>query len=191
MGSMSNVVAFYIMATPDIRSVSDLKGKTVGITRFGASSDFGMRMLLAKHGLEANKDVGFVQIGGMPEIAAALSKKIIAAAPMSQPMAYVAEQGGAKILANLASEEVSFMHMGFTTTRKFMKERNSQAKAMIRAYGRALHFLHTRKEQTRAIFRALHQNQRSGHARRQHQIRPGFSGKNSIRQAGGIPSDTR
>ena len=89
----------------------------MGVSRFGASSDFGMRMLLAKHGLEANKDVSFVQIGGMPEIAAALSKKIIAAAPMSQPMAYVAEQGGAKILANLASEEVSFMHMGFTTTR--------------------------------------------------------------------------
>jgi len=84
MGSMSNVVAFYIMAGPEIRSVADLKGKTVGITRFGSSSDFGMRMLLAKHGLEPNKDVAFVQIGGMPEIAAAISKKLIAAAPMSR-----------------------------------------------------------------------------------------------------------
>lgn len=152
MGSMSNVVAFYVMAGPEIKSVADLRGKTVGITRFGASSDFGMRMLLAKHGLEANKDVAFVQIGGMPEIAAAISKKLIAAAPMSQPMAYVAEQAGAKVLANLAKEEIPFMHMGFTTTRRFIKERRNDAKAMIRAYGRALHFLHTRREATRAIF---------------------------------------
>ena len=152
MGSMSNVVAFYIMAGPEIRSVADLKGKTVGITRFGSSSDFGMRMLLAKHGLEANKDVAFVQIGGMPEIAVALTKKLIAAAPMSQPMAYVAEQSGAKVLANLAKEEIPFMHMGFTTTRKFLKERRAEAKSMIRAYGRALHFLHTRREASRAIF---------------------------------------
>ena len=104
-----------------------------------------MRMLLAKYGLEPARDVAFVQIGGMPEIAAALSKKIIAAAMMSHPMAYVAEQGGAKVLANLAKEEIPFMHMGFTTTRKFVKERRGQVKAMIRAYGRAVHFMHTRK----------------------------------------------
>jgi ABC-type nitrate/sulfonate/bicarbonate transport system substrate-binding protein len=96
--------------------------------------------------------VAFVQIGGMPEIAVALSKKIIVAAMMSHPMAYVAEQGGAKVLANLAKEDIPFMHMGFTTTRKFVKERRAQVKAMIRAYGRAVHFMHTRKEQTRAIY---------------------------------------
>jgi NitT/TauT family transport system substrate-binding protein len=152
IGSMANVVAFYVMASPEIKSVADLKGKTVGISRFGGSSDFGMRMLLAKYGLEPARDVAFVQIGGMPEIAAALSKRIISAAMMSHPMAYVAEQGGAKVLANLAKEEIPFMHMGFTTTRKFVKERRGQVKAMIRAYGRAVHFMHTRKEQTRAIY---------------------------------------
>lgn len=152
IGSMANVVAFYVMASPEIKNVSDLKGKTVGISRFGGSSDFGMRMLLAKYGLEPARDVAFVQIGGMPEIAVALSKKMIAAAMMSQPMAYVAEQGGAKVLANLAKEETPFMHMGFTTTRKFVQERRAQVKAMIRAYGRAVHFMHTRRERTRAIY---------------------------------------
>ncbi|HEY3305603.1 MAG TPA: ABC transporter substrate-binding protein [Candidatus Binatia bacterium] len=152
IGAIINVVAFYVMAPPEIKRIEDLKGKTVGITRFGASTDFGLRMLLAKYGLEAGRDVTIVQIGGMPEIAAALSKKTIYAAPMSYPMAYVAQQAGVQMLANLAKEDIPFMHVGLTTTRKFVKEQRPRAKALLRAYGRAVHFMHTRKNETKAIF---------------------------------------
>ncbi|MBI2227541.1 MAG: ABC transporter substrate-binding protein [Deltaproteobacteria bacterium] len=152
MGAITNVVAFYVMAHPEIKSVLDLRGKVVGVTRFGASTDFGMRMLLSKYGLEAAKDVPFVQIGGMPELTAALTKKTVVAAPMSQPMVYVAQQAGLRMIANLAKEEIPFLHMGLTTSKKWLRERRPQAKAFIRAYGRALYFMHTRKEETLAIF---------------------------------------
>lgn len=85
MGAVTNAVAFYVMADPAISSVADLKGKRVGVTRFGASTDFAIRTLLEKHGLKPITDVPIVQIGGMPEIAAALSNGAIAAAPMSYP----------------------------------------------------------------------------------------------------------
>ena len=152
MGAITNVVAFYVMAAPEIKNVTDLKGKVVGVTRFGASTDFGMRMLLSKYGLEAAKDVPFIQIGGMPELAAALSKKTVYAAPMSQPMVYVAQQAGMRMIANLAKEEIPFMHIGLTTSKKWVREHRPQAKAFIRAYGRSIHFMHTRREQTRSIF---------------------------------------
>jgi NitT/TauT family transport system substrate-binding protein len=152
MGAITNVVAFYVMAAPEIKTVQDLKGKLVGVTRFGASTDFGMRMLLSKYGLEAAKDVPFIQIGGMPELAAALSKKTVFAAPMSQPMVYVAQQAGMRMIADLAKEEIPFMHIGLTTSRKWIREYRPQAKAFIRAYGKAVHFLHARKEEARAIF---------------------------------------
>jgi len=152
IGAVVNVVAFYVMAVPEIKRVEDLKGKPVGVTRFGASTDFGLRMLLSKYGLVAGQDVPVLQIGGMPELAAALSKKTIYAAPMSYPMAYVAEQAGVKMIANLAKEDIPFMHVGLTTSRRFLKERRGEAKAFLRAYGRAVHFMHTRKEETKAIF---------------------------------------
>lgn len=152
MGAITNVVAFYVMAVPEVKTVADLKGKMVGVTRFGASTDFGMRMLLNKYGLEPVKDVPFIQIGGMPELAAALSKKTVYAAPMSQPMVYLAQQAGMRMIANLAKEDIPFMHIGLTTSRKWVREHRTQAKAFIRAYGRALHFMHNRKEETRAIF---------------------------------------
>lgn len=152
IGATVNIVPFYVMATPEINNVADLKGKTIGVSRFGAATDFGMRMFLAKHGLAAHKDVAFIQIGGMPEIAAALSKKIIAAAPMSYPMVYVAQQGGAKVLANLAKDEIPFVHLTLTTTKRFLKEKRPQAKAFLRAYGKAVHFLYTRQAESLAIF---------------------------------------
>ena len=151
MGGITNVVAFYIMATPEIKTIADLKGKTVGVTRFGSSGDVGMRMFLTKYGLEPVKDVPMIQLGGLPEIAAAMGKRTVHAAAFSQPMAYVAQQGGAHLLANLAKENIPFLHVGVTTTRKFMRERRAQAKAYLRAYGRAVHFMHTKKEETKAI----------------------------------------
>jgi len=151
MGAIINVAAFYVMAAPEIRSIQDLKGKAVGVTRFGASTDFSIRMLLRKYGLEPVRDVPIIQIGGMPEIAAALSKRAIYAAPMSYPMGYVAQEAGMKMISNLAKEDIPFMHVGLTTSRKFMRERRTQAKAFLRAYARAVYFMHTKKEEFKKI----------------------------------------
>jgi NitT/TauT family transport system substrate-binding protein len=152
MGAITNVVAFYVMAAPEIKTVMDLKGKVVGVTRFGASTDFGMRMLLSKYGLEAVKDVPFIQIGGMPELTAALSNRTVFAAPMSQPMVYLAQKAGMRMIANLANEDIPFMHIGLTTSKKWIRENRPEAKAFIRAYGRSIHFMHNHKEETRRIF---------------------------------------
>ena len=43
------------MAAPEIKSVQDLKGKPVGVTRFGASTDFSMQLLLRKYGIEPTR----------------------------------------------------------------------------------------------------------------------------------------
>jgi NitT/TauT family transport system substrate-binding protein len=151
LGAIVNFVALYVIAAPEIKTVADLKGKPVGVTRFGATTDFAMQMYLKKYGLEPVRDVPIIQIGGLPELAAALSKKSIYAAAMSYPMGLVAQQAGMKVLANLAKEEIPFLHQGLTTTRRFVKEHRAQAKAFVRAYGSAVHFMHSRKEESKAI----------------------------------------
>jgi ABC-type nitrate/sulfonate/bicarbonate transport system substrate-binding protein len=151
VGAFVNFVALYIIAAPEIKSVQDLRGKPVGVSRFGATTDFAMQMFLKKYGLEPVRDVPILQIGGVPELAAALSKKSIYAAAMSYPMGLVAQQAGMKLLANLAKEGIPFLHQGLTTTGRFLRERRPQAKAFVRAYGRAVHFMHTRKEESKSI----------------------------------------
>src|SRR5262249_61230884 len=51
-GSMVKVPAFYIMALPEIKSIDDLRGKAVGVTRFGSSTDFTMRYVLHKQRIQ-------------------------------------------------------------------------------------------------------------------------------------------
>ncbi len=151
VGAIVNFVALYVIAAPEIKSVQDLRGKPVGVSRFGATTDFAIQMFLKKYGLEPVRDVPIIQIGGLPELAAALSNKSIYAAAMSYPMGLVAQQAGMKVLANLAKEEIPFLHQGLTTTGRFMRERRAQAKAFVRAYGKAVHYMHTRKEESKAI----------------------------------------
>ncbi|TMB65824.1 MAG: ABC transporter substrate-binding protein [Deltaproteobacteria bacterium] len=151
VGAIVNFVALYVIAAPEIKTVQDLRGKPVGVTRFGATTDFAMQMFLQKYGLEPVRDVPIIQIGVLPELAAGLSNKSIYAAAMSYPMGLVAQQAGMKMLANLAKEQIPFLHQGLTTTARFMRERRPQAKAFVRAYGKAVHFMHTRKEESKAI----------------------------------------
>jgi ABC-type nitrate/sulfonate/bicarbonate transport system substrate-binding protein len=75
-----------------------------------------------------------------------LSKGAIAAAPMSYPLAYVAQKNGMKLLTNMAKEDIAFVHVGITTSRKFLQQHRDEAKAFLRAYGRAVHFMHTDKQ---------------------------------------------
>src|SRR5207245_9766802 len=82
-GSMVKVPAFYIMALPEIKTIDDLRGKAVGVTRFGASTDFTMRYVLRKQGLEPGKDVTLIQTGDVFAAAAMLRTRAIAAAPFS------------------------------------------------------------------------------------------------------------
>ena len=43
VAGVMNVIPFFVMARPDIRRIEDLKGKKIGITRFGSASDFALR----------------------------------------------------------------------------------------------------------------------------------------------------
>jgi ABC-type nitrate/sulfonate/bicarbonate transport system substrate-binding protein len=85
IGALAKVPAFYIMALPEIKSIEDLRGKAVGVTRFGSSTDFTIRYLLRKHGLNPDRDVTMIQAGDLFAAAAMLKTKAIVAAPFSSP----------------------------------------------------------------------------------------------------------
>ncbi len=112
VGGVANVPAFYMMALPEIKSVGDLKGKTVGVTRFGSSTDFALRYLVQKNGFNPDKDLNILQLGGMPELAAALSKRLIVAAPLSAPTHIRARAAGAQPLLDMAKAGVYFPAYG-------------------------------------------------------------------------------
>src|SRR5512143_2502493 len=138
IGGVANVPAFYLMAAPEIKSIEDLRGKTVGVTRFGSSTDFTMRYVLQKHGLQAEKDVTLLQIGGMPELAAAFSKRLIVAAPFSSPTNLRAKKAGAHVLIDMAKAGVSFPHTNIASTRSYLRSNRDVAVNFLKAYSEGI-----------------------------------------------------
>ena len=138
IGGVANVPAFYIMANPEIKTIADLKGKTLGVTRFGSSTDFALRYLLQKHGMNPDKDVNILQMGGMPELAAALSKRLIAAAPLSAPTHVRARSAGALPLVDLAKAGIYFPQTAVVTRRSYLKANREVVANFFRGYSEGL-----------------------------------------------------
>ena len=145
-GSMVKVPAFYIMALPEIKTIDDLRGKTVGVTRFGSSTDFTMRYVLRKQGLEPGKDVTLIQTGDLFAAAAMLRSKTIVSAPFSSPTNLRAEEAGARVLMNMGKAGVYFPHDAFMARRSFINANTDIVRRFLKAYSEAVHRLFVDKE---------------------------------------------
>jgi ABC-type nitrate/sulfonate/bicarbonate transport system substrate-binding protein len=145
-GSMVKVPAFYIMALPEIKTIDDLRGKQVGVTRFGSSTDFTMRYILRKHGLEPGKDVTLIQTGDVFAAAAMLRTRAIVAAPFSSPANLKAEEAGARVIINMGKAGVYFPHYAFMAKRSFVNANNDLIRRFLKAYSEAVYRLFTDKE---------------------------------------------
>ncbi|MBM2806211.1 MAG: hypothetical protein HW419_4104 [Deltaproteobacteria bacterium] len=148
-GSMVKVPAFYIMALAEIKTVDDLRGKTVGVTRFGSSTDFTMRYVLRKQGLEPGKDVTIIQTGDLFAAAAMLRTRTIVAAPFSSPTNLRAEEAGARVLMNMGKAGVYFPHDAFMARRSFINANTDLVRRFVKAYSEAVYRLFTDKELSR------------------------------------------
>jgi NitT/TauT family transport system substrate-binding protein len=138
IGGIVNVPAFYVMAAPEIKTIEELRGATVGVTRFGSSSDFAMRYVLQKHGLRPEKDVTLLQLGGMLELATALSKRLVAAATLSSPADLRTRKSGAQQLINMATAGVSFPQSAIVTTRSYIQAHQDEVLNFLRAYAEGM-----------------------------------------------------
>jgi ABC-type nitrate/sulfonate/bicarbonate transport system substrate-binding protein len=145
-GSMVKVPAFYIMALPEIKTIDDLRGKPVGVTRFGSSTDFTMRYVLRKQGLEPGRDVTLIQTGDLFAAAAMLRTRAIVAAPFSSPANLRAEEAGAKVLMNMGKAGVYFPHDAFMARRSFINANADLARRFLKAYSEAVYRLFTDRE---------------------------------------------
>ena len=148
-GSMVKVPAFYIMALPEIKTIDDLRGKSVGVTRFGSSTDFTMRYILRKQGLEPGRDVTLIQTGDLFAAAAMLRTRAIVAAPFSSPANLRAEEAGAKMLMNMGKAGVYFPHDAFMARRSFINTNEDLTRRFLKAYGEGVYRLFTDRELSR------------------------------------------
>ncbi|HEX6513132.1 MAG TPA: ABC transporter substrate-binding protein [Chloroflexota bacterium] len=125
---------FSIYGTPKINSITDLKGKKLGVTSIGASTDFVGRYVLRQAHLEPEKDVAILQMGGQPQILAGLTSGAIDAGVIVPPVTTQATKQGMKELANLADYDLNFYQGPLDANRSWLKANHEQALNVMKGY---------------------------------------------------------
>ena len=93
--SVSKMI-FSLMVSAKVRAAAELKGKKIGVTRFGSATDVSARYALRRHDINPDKEVVILQMGSIPNILAALQNGAIEAGVLSPPTHWQAEKLGFK-----------------------------------------------------------------------------------------------
>ena len=129
---------FSLYARPDVKDVTSLKGKIVGVMTKGASSDHAAVALLRHHKLQAGQDVKFIYLGGVREVLAALERGIVSAGVLSSPTTLAARRLGFKEVVNIATLNLPYVHNGVVTRRALTRQQPERIKAFLRGFLAAL-----------------------------------------------------
>jgi NitT/TauT family transport system substrate-binding protein len=136
-----------LIAQPEFKSVTDLKGKVIGIGVIGSSPNIVTRLILKHFGIDPDKDVKSVPGGSADARLAALQKGLIAAAVLVPPFDFFAKKSGLNMLAR-AQGLVTYPEGGLSTTAKKIKERPDEVKRVIEAGIKANRYIRAEREGT-------------------------------------------
>jgi ABC-type nitrate/sulfonate/bicarbonate transport system substrate-binding protein len=123
-----------IYAKPEITSMGDLKGKVLGVTVPGATTDFAARVLLQQSGLIPGKDVKLLYLRGMPEILAGINQGNAVAGIFTAPTTLKARNAGLNELVNVTEKNIPMIHAALATTRDYLKIHPDQTRRFLQAY---------------------------------------------------------
>ena len=122
-----------LMVRSDIKRDEDLKGKIIGVTTFGSLTDFLVRHLARKRGLNPDKDFALLQIGADPERLIALRQGKIHAATLSHPAYILAQRAGFSQLWDFF-KDVDYPWSEIATTRTQVKQDRDLVMRYMRAH---------------------------------------------------------
>jgi NitT/TauT family transport system substrate-binding protein len=113
-------VVHALMVRPEIKRVEDLKGKKIAVSSLGSLTDFLVRYIAKKKGLNPDRDVTLIQTGGDADRIVALSSGVVEGAALSHPAYGRARKLGFPMLWDSA-KEVDYPWIEITTRRAIIK----------------------------------------------------------------------
>jgi NitT/TauT family transport system substrate-binding protein len=139
-------VPFTLLGRKDLelRSVADLKGKNVAVTSPGSLTSNLTKYLLMKQGIDPDKDVGLVSVGGGGEILGALQGKKVEGAMLFEPFVTIAITSGVAVsLVDVGATLDAFSSAPLSTSKKFATTKEAQA--LFDGLAEGLQYLHKDK----------------------------------------------
>ncbi len=141
---------YYLVAQKEIRSVGELRGKRIGVSQFGGTSDLSARLALRHYGIEPEKDAILIQIGAEGVRMAALRAGSVSAIIVPVPAVAILKREGFNEVS-FVGDVVEFASNGYTTTEQRIKEHPQEVKKVVRSLYRGLRYAKENPEGTIAV----------------------------------------
>lgn len=137
---------YQLVTRLEIKSVDQLKGKNLGVSRFGSSADFGLRAVLKRIGIDPLKDVTILQIGDEPARVAAILSGNIDGTVANAPFGSEAERLKLNVVADSVKMGIPFFNTGLLGSKRYLDRQEGKVLNFLRAYLEAIKILKTERE---------------------------------------------
>jgi ABC-type nitrate/sulfonate/bicarbonate transport system substrate-binding protein len=141
-----------VMARPDVKSPAELKGKKVGISRFGSASHTVLQLMLRRWDINAS-EIQVIQVGSSPAMLTSLDKGWIDAAVLTVPSIFVAEDKGYRVLADLADLDIDYLHEAMIAKQSYLRSHRDQATRFIKGYIEGIAYFKRNKNESVEVLR--------------------------------------
>jgi NitT/TauT family transport system substrate-binding protein len=131
-----NTTPIVIMGT--VSKMEELKGKSIGVTRYGSNTDISARFAIRKAGLQPEKDIALIQLEDYAGIMGGIASGRIAAGALADPFTDAAKKLGYKEIADLAAMGLEFPFVGIVAKKSFIKDNMDTVQRFVRAYVEAI-----------------------------------------------------
>ena len=150
-----NTFAFQFVTVKGITSPNQLKGKRIGVNRFGAAPDVAARFALRHMNIDI-RDVTILQLGEQSTRLEAMKAGQLDAAILLPPITTLAQKDGMNVLLDMSELGGEFLITGLASSQKFLAQRRASAARLMRAFVEGIHYFKTnRKESEKIIARYM------------------------------------
>ena len=151
IGAVGNRLDYILAAHPSIRGPEDLKGKRIGVSQIGSSTDFIARLAARRLGLIPDKDVQIAGTGGQGDRWTALTAGHIHATVLQSPFTLRARKANYPILIDFSKEDFEYTIAGPLTIRSFIKSDRETVMNFMRGLADGMDFYRDEKNKDRVI----------------------------------------
>jgi NitT/TauT family transport system substrate-binding protein len=134
----TSTLVFSLMARPEITRPEDLRGKRLGVSRFGTATHAALVAAL-DHFRVPTSEVTILQMGGVPQILAGIQKGAIAAGVLSPPINIKAKKMGMKELLDIGTLKVPYQQSTFVARQEWIKKNPETMRALTRSIVEGIH----------------------------------------------------
>ena len=144
IGGVTNLLPYTFVVATGLRTAEQVKGRKIGISRFGSNTDYVVRLALDQLGLSAAQ-VQIIQVGGSQARLVALKSGAIQATVLSPEEAMVAQKMGFSVLLDFIEKGIEFPHVNVVARDDYLETQAQTVRTFMRIYVESVRYYKTHR----------------------------------------------